>query len=248
MILDREGIDTTGLNSAQILAHKKIFAKVLNINKILTKFKETLKNERVYRIPLCYFTNLGKVNFPTKINCRIKLHLEKEMKRLFESRKLLAKDASIPVPDAKIILTKTPFVQYDQILLDKNFRQYLETIMVSKNFLRMGTQKPPLKKTYEINFGQDSIDIGFLGVRRQFYWLEISLVYNKNDTHTTIYDSYNSESAAKRLKSLKLTNFTEIYSLTNEKKYDLDNLTQSHLLYKQFVVWSCNGSSVAPPK
>ena len=35
-------------------------------------------------------------------------------------------------------------------------------------------------------------------------------------------------------------------SLTNEKKYDIDNLTQRHLLYKQFVAWSCNDSSVAP--
>ena len=41
-------------------------------------------------------------------------------------------------------------------------------------------------------------------------------------------------------------NFTEIDRLTNEKKYDVDNLTQRHLLYKQFVAWNCNGSSVAP--
>ena len=30
------------------------------------------------------------------------------------------------------------------------------------------------------------------------------------------------------------------------KKYDLDNLTQKYLLHKQFVIWSCNVSSVAP--
>ena len=52
--------------------------------------------------------------------------------------------------------------------------------------------------------------------------------------------------AAQVIKSLKLSNFTEIYSLTNEKKYDVDSLTQRHLLYKQFVAWSCNDSSVAP--
>ena len=48
------------------------------------------------------------------------------------------------------------------------------------------------------------------------------------------------------MKTLQLSNFTEIYSLTNEKKYSIDNLTQKHLLYKQFVAWNCNGSSVAP--
>ena len=61
-----------------------------------------------------------------------------------------------------------------------------------------------------------------------------------------MYDSYKRELAAQSIKSLQLSNFTEIYSLTNEKKYSIDNLTPKHLLYKQFVAWNCNGSSVAP--
>ena len=31
-----------------------------------------------------------------------------------------------------------------------------------------------------------------------------------------------------------------------KKKYAVDHLTQKHLLYKQFVAWSCNGCSTAP--
>ena len=31
-----------------------------------------------------------------------------------------------------------------------------------------------------------------------------------------------------------------------KKKISINNLTQKHLLYKQFVAWNCNGSSVAP--
>ena len=116
---------------------------------------------------------------------------------------------AILAPDAKIIFTKAPFVQYEQILLDKNFRQYLETIM--------GAQKTPIQKTYEINVGQDSLDIDFLGANRQFDWTELSLVYNKSEKHTIIYYSYNVEIAAEKIKSVKLANFTEIYSLTNEK-------------------------------
>ena len=116
---------------------------------------------------------------------------------------------AILAPDAKIIFTKAPFVQYEQILLDKNFRQYLETIM--------GAQKTPIQKTYEINVGQDSLDIDFLGANRQFDWTELSLVYNKSEKHTIMYYSYNVEIAAKKIKSVKLANFTEIYSLTNEK-------------------------------
>ena len=82
-----------------------------------------------------------------------------------------------------------------------------------------------MQKTYEINVGQDSIDVEFLGADRQFDWLEISLVHDKTEKHTTIYDSYNREMAAQEIKSLKLNNFTEVYSLMNEKKYDVDNLT-----------------------
>ena len=82
-----------------------------------------------------------------------------------------------------------------------------------------------MQKTYEINVGQDSVDVEFLGADRQFDWLEISLVHDKTEKHTTIYDSYNREMAAQEIKSLKLNNFTEVYSLTNEKKYDVDNLT-----------------------
>ena len=69
---------------------------------------------------------------------------------------------------------------------------------------------------------------------------------DKRYKHKTIYDSYNREIAAQLIKSLKLTHFTELYTITNEKNYNADNLTQQHLLYKQFLAWSCNGSSVAP--
>ena len=58
--------------------------------------------------------------------------------------------------------------------------------MVSKNILRMGAQKTPIQKKYEINVGQDSLNIDFLGLNRQFDWIELSLVYDKNDKHTTI--------------------------------------------------------------
>ena len=71
-----------------------------------------------------------------------------------------------------------------------------------------------------------------MGLNRQFDWLEISIVFDKSDKDTTIYNSYNVELVAKYIQSTKLINFTEIYSLTNEKKYDISNSTQKYLLYK----------------
>ena len=141
------------------------------------------------------------------------------MSRLFESRKVLASTTSAaPEPDVTILFTRAPFIQYEQILLDKNFRQHLETIMVSKKIIRMGAQKTPIQKTYEIKTGSDSLNVEFLGANRQFDWIEISIVNDKSDKHTTIYDSYNRELAAQNIKTIQLSNFAEIYSLTNEKK------------------------------
>ena len=71
-------------------------------------------------------------------------------------------------------------------------------------------------------------------------------MHDKSDQQATIYDSYNFELATKTIKSIKISSFTEICSLTNEKKYSSDNLTQKHLLSEQFVAWSCNGSRVVP--
>ena len=83
-------------------------------------------------MPLQYLTDTGKINFPLEIDFRIKCHLETDMKKLFESKK---KVTVTGVTDAQIIFTKPPFLQYEQFLLDKNFRQYLEIIMVSKKIL-----------------------------------------------------------------------------------------------------------------
>ena len=85
-------------------------AKNLNIDDRITKFQDQLKDKYVYRIPLRYFRDLGKINVPVKIDFRIKCHLETEMKRLFESRKVLTSTTAIPAPDAKMIFAKATFI------------------------------------------------------------------------------------------------------------------------------------------
>ena len=89
--------------------------------------------------------------------------------------------------------------------------------MVSTKIIRMGAQKTPIQKTHEIKQGSGTVNVEFLGANRQFDWIEISIVNDKSDKHTTIYDSYNRELAAQNIKTLRLSNFTEIYSLTIEK-------------------------------
>ena len=130
-----------------------------------TKFRNQLKNKYVYRIPLKYICYIGKINFSTKIGMKIRLTLETDIKKLFESDKDLSgavktgKSATDPedfnadaspstIPDAQIVLLKAPKIQYEKLTLDTNFRQYLETIFFSFKVLPMGVQKTPYQKSY----------------------------------------------------------------------------------------------------
>ena len=67
------GLTTTGLTNVQITTLKANYAKDLNIDDRITKFSKQLQNEHVYRISLRYFSDVGKINFPTKVDYRIKL-------------------------------------------------------------------------------------------------------------------------------------------------------------------------------
>ena len=107
------------------------------------------------------------------------------MNKLFESRKVHATTVkTIPDPDVEILFTRAPFVQYEQILLDKNFRQHLETIMVSKKIIRMGAQKTPIQKTYEIKQGSDSLNIEFYGQTDSLTGLKFQSLTTNIQQHT----------------------------------------------------------------
>ena len=78
---------------------------------------------------------------------KIRLTLETDMKKLFESNKnhmgnpksgkLAASthpndfepDTTPPTPDAQIVLLKAPTIQCEQLTLDTNFRQYLAKVL-----------------------------------------------------------------------------------------------------------------------
>ena len=156
-------------------------------------------------------------------------------------------------PDAKIIFTKAPFIQYKQILLDKNFKQYLEKIMVSEKILPMGFQRNTNTKNM-----WNSCRFWFNQYRLFRFQQTIWLVRNnfglwqKWQTHNNLWQlqCWINNKIHKICKADKLywniqKKYLKIY-LTNEKKYDMDNLIQKHLLYKQFIAWTWNGCSTAP--
>ena len=78
---------------------------------------------------------------------------------------------AIDAPDAQIVFVRVPYLQYEQILVTKNFRQYLDTIMLSSRVLRTGIQKNPYQKIYELQIGSQEFTIDVKGCDRQFDWL-----------------------------------------------------------------------------
>ena len=105
-----------------------------NLDERIEKFGVQIDDKYVYRIPLKYFCRLTKINFPTKIDLKLRCTLETDMRKLFESKKMLKQLkigavvestntndfglASGPgTLDAQIIFLKVLFIQYQKTLL-----------------------------------------------------------------------------------------------------------------------------------
>ena len=218
-----------------------------NIDDRIEKFHDQLEDTHYYRIPLKYICELGFVNQPVKFNTKWRIIFESDMSRLFESKAQLATAATaIPTPDAKIILDSAPYLFYHQFNLEDTYRTYLEGALVSSRKLRGGLKLFPYQKSYEIVTGGQSKTFTFTNAFKQFEFLEISLVYDSSDQHLTIYDSYNVELAATKIKSIKLQNASNTYSEFNTVKFDLEDEEDKYNLFNQFRAWVTKGSSVVP--
>ena len=218
-----------------------------NLDQRIEKFHDQLENTYYYRIPLKYICELGFVNQPVKFNTKWRIIFESDMSRLFESKAQLATAATaIPTPDAKIILDSAPYLFYHQFNLEDTYRTYLEGALVSSRKLRGGLKLFPYQKSYEIVTGGQSKTFTFTNAFKQFEFLEISLVYDSSDQHLTIYDSYNAEVAATKIKSIKLQNASNTYSEFNTVKFDLEDEEDKYNLFNQFRSWVTKSSSVVP--
>ena len=105
---------------------------------------------------------------PVKFNTKWLLTFETDYQRLFETNANQANNALPDSVNAKIILTSTPYILYEQFKLDKNYRTYLKDIMISNNVLGTGIQLTPYQKHYEMVRRSQSITVTFEASARQF--------------------------------------------------------------------------------
>ena len=72
--------------------------------------------------------------------------------------------------------------------------------------MRQGVLPAPFQQEFEISAGTQDFKCTLKGTQRQFDWIKISIVYDKSYQHTTIYDRYDLELAAKLIKTIKFEN------------------------------------------
>ena len=140
----------------------------------------TIELTNYYMIPLRFLCGLGLVNQPLKFNTKWLITFEQYYQKLFETKANQANDVLPTTVDAKIILTATPYLLFEQFKLDDNYRAYLEVIMISNKVLRTGIRKTPYQKIYELVTGTQSRTITFKSSNKQFSFLEILLVFDSS--------------------------------------------------------------------
>ena len=200
--------------------------------------------KHVYRIPLSLIVDLGLFNFAKKTDRKILITLERDLNKLFETN---VKTAVIPTePNAIINIYDRPYVSYQELNFTKTADIYLSWILRLKAALRQSGLPSPYQQLFEINKGTQSFTCTFKGAQRKFYWLEISIVYDKSYQHTPIYDSYDLELAAKLIQSIKFENTSTTYSLTGKLLFDLEKEDDKNILYKMLVSYNCQGCTSAP--
>ena len=215
-----------------------------NLTYRLKELKNHLFQQWVYKIPLLYLCNLGKVNFAVTTNTKIVLTLERNMNKLFESNK---KVAAIPDnPDVLINVCDRPYISYQEINLTQQVSLYGTGILRSETALRQGVLPAPFQQEFEVSTGTQNFTCTFKGAQRKIDWLEISIVYDNSYHHSTIYGSYGVELAAKLIKTIKFENASSTYSLTGKLSYDLEKEDNKYQLYCMLAAFTRGGCSSAP--
>ena len=166
------------------------------------------------------------------------------MHKHFESNK---KVTAIPdESDALIQFHNRPYISYQEINLTQNFDIYFSRVLSAESASRMDVINSPYQQMFEINKDTQSITVTFKGVKRQFEWMEISLVYDKSYQYQTAYDRYDVDLAAQFIQTPKLDNASSTNCVTGKLEYNVKNEDEKDWLYRMFIAYNCNSCSTAP--
>ena len=136
----------------------------------------------------------------------------------------------------------TPFIEYEQLRLNSNFRQYLETSVIPKKIFRMGTQKTSLQKWNELAVGAQSYSVEFIAAHKEFDWLEIFLVNDKSGQHKMVCNIFHAELSSTTIQNVTIKNTSNTYSIANDWNMALTTLTENISYTNNFLPATATGA------
>ena len=89
-----------------------------------------------------------------------------------------------------------------------------ERVFRTKLELEFRIKPTPYQKFFEL------VVENFQAANKQFSFLKIPLVYDRSDQHRSVYNSYNTELANTKIKSVRLENAPNTCSSINTVKFD----------------------------
>ena len=166
----------------------------------------------------------------------IRLTLEQDMRKLFEST--APGDLNVSVGNYKI--TSIPYLKVVNYNVSSTYKNTFNKIFNSKKVYNYHMIPSFNKKIYQLNTGEQDLNIDFIGIPYQYDWIMITVKDRNNDVHSSVYDSYGGDIASSSIEKVTISNLAAGDSLET-KTIDMLDADDIHEAYKTYLAYYCKG-------
>lgn len=210
-----------------------------NMTERISLFHAMQKDDTTYRLPLGYFNDFYTLDQCINDKLNLTITLERDMSRLFESKKAGADDAGA------IKITKNPRLYIILYRKSDFWATTFNRLFNANNQYSYGVIDEFSKRMYDLSGGTQFALAEFKRTQKQFNWLIISLYDNNNNRHRSVWNSYGGNLASSKTESIILKNLKEgIIAEDVEFKFSDDEDTE--LLYSYYVAFVSGSPALTP--
>ena len=193
----------------------------------------------VYKIPLKFLTNLGKINEIIKHSFHLILTLRRDMAKLFDRDDRT--DNTGPLVGF-YEFHREPRM-YASLVRSSNFYNYYKNqLFKSIPTYNFGSTKVYTQRIKEIPVGTAEFEIEFDSVGKQFDFIQLSLQPRDSVDHNSQYSSYNHENATSVMKKVIVRNIEKKINI-DDYQLDMTDDTNKFIVYKNYLSYYANGPS-----
>ena len=213
-----------------------------NIKQRLAKYTNVQNSNNLYTVNLSLLSNFFSINDVLNTPITIRLTLKQDMRKLFEST--APGDLNVSVGNYKI--TSIPYLKVVYYNVSSMYKNTFNKIFNSKKVYNYQMIPSFNKKIYQLNTGEQDLNIDFIGIPYQYDWIMITVKDRNNDVHSSVYDSYGGDIASSNIEKLTISNLAAGDSLET-KTIDMLDADDIHDAYKSYLAYYCKGSSINEP-